>query len=78
MWCFSSFRIFKILFVRTLYFCDLYIFNFFALGLINYFLEKMEKFSQNENKQKNEIFDTIINEATIEKSKKQEFEENPI
>jgi hypothetical protein len=26
----------------------------------------------------NEIFDTIINEATIEKSKKQEFEENPI
>jgi hypothetical protein len=38
----------------------------------------MEKFSQNENKQKNEIFDTIINEATIEKSKKQEFEENPI
>jgi hypothetical protein len=37
----------------------------------------MEKSSQNEKKQKNE-FDTIINEATIEKSKKQEFEENPI
>ncbi len=27
---------------------------------------------------KNEIFDTIIDEATIEKSKKQEFEENSI
>jgi hypothetical protein len=28
--------------------------------------------------QKNEIFDTFINEATIEKNKKQELEENPI
>jgi hypothetical protein len=26
----------------------------------------------------NEIFDTFINEATIEKNKEQEFEENPI
>ncbi len=64
---FFIFYNFLYLFVRTLYFCDLYIFNFFTLGLINHFLEKMEKSSQNENKQKNEIFDTFINETTIEK-----------